>query len=136
MSDISIVYPCLFLMGHSLLLMLFMFLQRVRYIKSGKVDARFFKTYHDTKEVPKELLATARNYSNQFEVPVMFYALCIFHITLSKVTPIAVNLAWFFVLTRLLHSFIHISSNKIMYRLGSFTLGLLAIVALMVHLIL
>jgi hypothetical protein len=64
-------------------------------------------------------LQVAYAFSNQFELPVMFYVLTI----LADVTHLAgvvfVVLAWVFVIFRLLHAYVHVTSNVVRLR-GAF----------------
>jgi len=61
------------------------------------------------------------NYNNQFELPVLFYAM------LVKVDFVQVTLAWVFVASRILHSILHTGSNIVMQRGGAFLIGFAAV---------
>jgi hypothetical protein len=79
---------------------------------------------------PDDATKRANNQRNQFEVPVLFYAVVGFALILKGADTLMIALAWLFVLTRMIHAAIHIGPNKIRWRLPAFALGLL-IVALM-----
>lgn len=68
----------------------------------------------------------ADNFSHLFEVPVLFYLLCAVAIGTGHVPVWLPALAWLFVLSRVAHSAIQCSYNKVMHRfavfLGSFLL--------------
>ena len=65
---------------------------------------------------PPSALQAAYSYSNQFELPVLFYVLTILVIITSKADLAFVLLAWVFVVLRLLQAFVHVTSNRIRYR--------------------
>lgn len=79
---------------------------------------------------PEDAIKRAANYSNQFELPVLFYAVAAFALITKSADSLMVALAWLFVLTRLAHAAIHIGPNKVRWRSPAFALGFL-IVALM-----
>lgn len=58
----------------------------------------------------------ADNFRNLFEVPVLFYVLCIAIALNGGSTPGLVASAWAFVGLRALHSLIHVSYNRVMHR--------------------
>jgi hypothetical protein len=61
-------------------------------------------------------LQAAYSYSNQFELPVLFYVLTILVIITRKGDLAFVLLAWVFVVLRLLQAFVHVTSNRVRYR--------------------
>lgn len=76
-----------------------------------------------------------RNFSNQFEIPVLFYAGCLLALQLNIAsTPIAV-LACLFVATRIIHSIIHLGSNHLRTRFRVFLLGCLSVFVMWVMLV-
>lgn len=76
----------------------------------------------------------ARNYENQFELPVLFYAVVAFALITSAVDVIMVGLAWLFAVSRLAHAVIHIGPNVVTWRGAAFLIGLVALAAMWVKL--
>lgn len=66
----------------------------------------------------------ARNLSNQFELPVLFYAACISLYVTGGAGTAAVVLAWVFVLARIIHAYVHVTSNRILIRRRLFIVSL------------
>jgi hypothetical protein len=65
----------------------------------------------------------ADNFSNLFEVPLLFYlALVVAHMS-GQATPLVLALAWAFVAGRVLHSAIQCSYNKVMHRFGVYVVS-------------
>jgi hypothetical protein len=59
------------------------------------------------------------SYSNQFELPVLFYVLTILAYFTHRAGVVFVVLAWIFVIFRYLQAYVHVTSNKVRLR-GSF----------------
>ena len=55
----------------------------------------------------------ANNFSNQFEIPVLFYAVVAFALIVKQHDIVMVALAWIFVLLRVVHAAIHIGPNVV-----------------------
>ena len=60
------------------------------------------------------------NYQNQFELPVLFYVLTILSIITRHADLLFVLMAWVFVVLRVLHAVVHLTSNNIKQRAGLF----------------
>jgi hypothetical protein len=72
----------------------------------------------------------ANCFANQFELPVLFYVLTILEIVTRHADLVFVLLAWVFVLSRLLHAFVHTTSNAVMRRGGWYGVGAIALLAM------
>ena len=77
----------------------------------------------------------ADNFRNLFEVPVLFYALVAVALALGQVPGWLVLGSWAFVATRIAHSVIHCTYNRVFHRLGAFMAGFLIVVAMWVGMI-
>jgi hypothetical protein len=64
----------------------------------------------------------ADNFSNLFEMPVLFYQALIVAYLTQQATPLVLGLAWVFVAGRALHSLIQCSYNKVMHRFTVYSL--------------
>jgi hypothetical protein len=95
----------------------------------------WFKLYADrlgemrAKRIDPQALATARaaagklertqaadNFRNLFEVPVLFYVLCIAIAANGGSTPSIVAAAWAYVGLRAVHSLVHVTYNRVVHR--------------------
>jgi hypothetical protein len=65
---------------------------------------------------PKRTTQFAYAFSNQFELPVLFYVLTILEYITHLAGVLFVVLAWIFVLFRLLHAYVHVTSNIVRLR--------------------
>lgn len=74
--------------------------------------------------------ACSNNYKNQFELPVLFYAVCAFALMTRMVDVAFLTLAVVFVLSRVAHTVVHLTTNIVMWRGTTFLIGLVALVAM------
>ncbi len=79
---------------------------------------------------PKHTRQVGNCFANQFELPVLFYVLTILEIVTRHADIVFVVFAWIFVLSRLVHAFIHTTSNRVMYRGNWYGVGALALIAM------
>ena len=85
---------------------------------------------------PEDAAKCAANYTNQFEMPVLFYAVCAFALIVKGADTLMIVLAWLFVLLRVAHAYIHIGSNRPKYRAPVFALGALVVLLMWLKLFL
>ena len=90
--------------------------RRVRAALSGRVPRDAFRL-GESDDVPPDVSVVNRNLMNLLEVPVLFYVVCISLYVTHQVNSVVVALAWLYVLLRVVHSFVHLTSNRIMQRL-------------------
>jgi len=72
-------------------------------------------------------------YGSQFELPLLFYVLAIFAWITKQADLIFLVMAWIFVVSRLVHAYIHTTSNHVPTRFNAFAVG--AIVLLLMWII-
>lgn len=101
---------------------IYLFVLRVNAIKKGQVKISQFRL-NNNADVPDRLVQAARNYSNLFEVPLLFYIAGVLALALHLETITLVILSWMFVISRLIHSWIHLTSNNVLHRLKAFMFG-------------
>jgi len=81
-------------------------------------------------EPPESVVGIHRHFSNLFEVPVLFYAVCIALFVTRTVDELAISLAWFFVLARVVHTALVLSTNRPRQRVIPYVLSSLAVFGL------
>jgi hypothetical protein len=72
---------------------------------------------------PKQETKIANAYHNQLELPVLLYVLTILAVMTRHADFLFVVLAWVFVLLRLVHVAIHLTSNHLGQRFAAFAAG-------------
>ncbi len=82
---------------------------------------------------PDEVLKVSNNINNQFESPVLFYALSLMLFAMDRVDAISLGMASAFVLLRIVHAVIHTTSNRVKNRRMVFTIGTTMLLGLWAH---
>jgi len=72
---------------------------------------------------PRQETQIANAYQNQLELPVLFYVLTILAVVTRHADLLFVVLAWIFVLSRLVHAYIHVTRNHLGWRFAAFVVG-------------
>lgn len=63
------------------------------------------------------------NFSNQFELPVLFYVLCLALYVTGRVDMFYLAFAWAFVVLRVAHSAVHVLYNRVLHRFLAYFAG-------------
>ena len=69
---------------------------------------------------PERPTQIGRSFPNQLETPMLFYVLTALAIITQKADLLFVVMAWLFVLTRLAHAYVHVTSNHMNLRFKAF----------------
>ena len=125
----NILYPALALFVLTAVCVFRLGYLRFAAIRSGEISPRFFKTYKDYDE-PEKLRVHARHVANLFEAPVLFYAIVVIAFVTGQVGWLPVALAWGYVLLRIAHSYVHLTSNYVPLRFQLFAASWIALIVL------
>ncbi len=122
-----LIWPMLVHMSMTILILFWLAYSRVsRIAKQGMAEIR-------KKGFPVHVTNASDNFKNQFEVPVIFYALSILIIMAGTATQTIVLAAWVFVIGRIIHAFIQLTKNIIFpWRFLIFLITVLALIVMLV----
>jgi len=81
----------------------------------------------DSSRWPEDSRKVANCYGNQFELPVIFYVICLIALITGKADFVMVVLAWVFVASRVVHALIHTGPNIVPLRGAAFGVGILVV---------
>ncbi|BBN83411.1 membrane protein [Pseudoalteromonas sp. A25] len=90
--------------------------------REGSLQIHDFKTMQ-LNHAPEQVLLASRNFENQFEIPVLFYVVCLLAMHLNTTSWFFAICALLFVLSRVAHSVVHLTYNKVRARFRLFLLG-------------
>ena len=122
----SLILPMVIQMALSIAILFWLAYSRVsRIAKHGLGEIR--KT-----GFPTHVNNASDNFKNQFEVPVIFYALCLLVMVAGTASQTIVMAAWVFVIGRVVHALIQLTKNVIFP--WRFLVFLLTVIALIVML--
>ena len=81
---------------------------------------------------PARVMQIGNNYHNQLQLPVLFYVLVILAWITRKADLLFVVMSWIFVISRVVHAWIHTSTNEIQQRFYAFAVGSLVLLIMWV----
>lgn len=118
-----ILWPMIAQVALTLAVSIRMYLVRIAEMRARRIAPDSIATSRAAAERLQDT-AAADNYRNLFELPVLFYAICLALFATDFVTPAQLALAWVFVLLRVAHSLIQVTYNRVMHRFTVFVLGM------------
>lgn len=128
MQPIAILYPAFAMALLTFSVAVWLLYCRIKAVKAG-LTPLYFKLNHGAK-LPDYLVQATQHYDNQFEMPVLFYVILLLaYVTQGWDLPI-IGLAWAFVATRVGHTLIHLSSNRLRWRRNVFLVSFSLLVLL------
>tara|TARA_B100001094_G_scaffold331856_1_gene401639 strand:+ start:1508 stop:1900 length:393 start_codon:yes stop_codon:yes gene_type:complete len=114
----------------------YMYFLRLKYILEHRIA-------YDKLETPEQASAhlpiatnkPSNNLKNLFELPVLFYAICMMTLVLKLQDIGLMYLAWGFVIGRFLHSFFHCFTYSILSRFYSYVFSSLLLWSMLIRLV-
>jgi len=131
----TMIYPMFAMVLLTFSVAFYMFRLRVKAVKSGEIKLSYFRL-NSGAEVSAAMQQATRNYSNLFEVPVLFYAAGASALALNINNAAIIVIGWLFVITRIAHSWVHLTSNNVIHRLKAFMAGNLCVLVLWILIVL
>lgn len=105
-----------------------LYVRRIRYMLSEKIHPQKVASPEKLAAiVPESVNSPANNFKNLCELPVLFYAMCLYVYVTGSVDAIYLGAAWVFVAFRILHSVVHCTTNHVMTRFRLYFVGALAL---------
>ena len=122
---LKLVYPALAMILWIFVVGLILAMRRKDAFSSGTVRPEDVTVSTERYPVPARLASA--NFSNQFETPVVFFALIMLAMEVNATSYVMAALAWLFVATRVVHTLIHIGPNKLPLRGAIYGVGVIAL---------
>lgn len=122
--------PVLALILWSLIIWCIMYARRIPAMQKAKIAPDSAKSPDgDWKsKMPEGVQYAAHNYNHLMEQPTIFYALMFYIVLAGGESSLMSYLAWGYVILRILHSLVQISSNKVMVRFSLFSLSTILLI--------
>ncbi|MEG6509981.1 MAPEG family protein [Methyloligella sp. 2.7D] len=76
---------------------------------------------------PPRVTQISNAFHNQLELPVLFYVAMLLALDTKTLDLFILVLAWMFVISRILHAYIHVTSNQLEHRTPVFMIGAIAL---------
>lgn len=109
---------------------LLFWLGRVRFADVGAGTVRVGDIALGERNWPARSQAAANAFSNQFEIPALFYALVPLALYTRKADLLFVLLAWVFVASRVAHAVVYVSTNHVPHRFRAYMVGVLVLLVM------
>lgn len=124
----AILWPAFALFALTAIVVLRLARLRFAAVAGGPVDPRFYKIFRGDGE-PEEVAAVARNLNNLFEAPTLLYAGTAIAFAAGEAGVLLLALGWTYVAFRVLHSAVHLSTNRVLWRFRVFAASWLVLIA-------
>jgi hypothetical protein len=131
MSVQAVLLPVFVLIGLAFALLMGMAVARTRSLRSG--ETRFEDIALREPNWSMRATQIANCFSNQFEVPVLFYVLIALALPLRHADLVIVLLSWVFVVTRFVHAGIFVTSNNVPRRGMVWFAGVVVLLAMWIY---
>ncbi len=130
------IYPMGAMVFYVFILGLCNFIVRSKAIRAKKLSLGYFKT-HDLKsyDAPENIVRFGRHFDNQFQVPVLFMFTLLAAGMYTPTDKAVFGLSWIFLLTRIIHSWIHLGSNNVLRRAQAYLAGWIVLMLMWVVII-
>ncbi|MGH8494732.1 MAG: MAPEG family protein [Gammaproteobacteria bacterium] len=128
MAQTAILGPFFTTMLLTLIVWVYMYARRIRFIAHNKVSLRDLAVPGELARIsPPAVSNPSDNLKNLFEVPVIFYALSLYLYAANEVDAVYVGAAWIFASFRALHSAVHCTFNLVILRFYLYLTATLAV---------
>ncbi len=128
------LYPMFMLVMLSYVVLLITVRVRTGAVREGALPLSYFSLMQG-QDVPEMVAKTSRQLSNLFEMPVLFYVGGLLYIALDMPGTFPIVCAWAFVVTRIVHTCIHLGYNNVLHRLLVFGFGNLCVLAMWISIV-
>jgi len=126
-----VLLPVFVLVGLAFFLLLWMATARTQALKGRETSLKDIAL--GEPNWPTKVTQIGNCFGNQFEIPVLFYALIALALPLHKADLFIVLLSWVFVVTRLVHAGIFVTSNNVRQRGLVWFAGVVALLVMWIY---
>jgi hypothetical protein len=131
MTAPMVLLPVFVQVGLTFVLLLWMATLRTSAIRSGETEFKDIALRQPNW--PERPTQIANCFSNQFEIPLLFYILIALALPLRHADLVIVVLSWIFVAARLVHTWIFVTSNNVRQRSLAWFAGVVAVLIMWVY---
>jgi|SRR5580692_6836101 hypothetical protein len=129
----SILTPVLALVCLTLIVWIWMYLTRIPAMQKARIAPQAAAHASALNVLPSSARQVADNYNHLMEQPTIFYALVFYIFLAQHGDKLNIELAWAYVILRVVHTLIQCTINRVMWRFTVFSLSTLALMAMAVR---
>lgn len=116
------------------LVWIYMYIRRLSWIANNKPDPVTLSTPEKLAQtLPEHINYASYNLKNLFELPVLFYAVCLYLMCTDVVDEVHIICAYVFLSFRILHSLIHCTINFVPARFVTYLIASIALWTMIVR---
>ena len=136
MNGQDILGPVAALASWSMVMWVWLYATRIPAMQRAKIDAKGLvgttgRNLDD--KLPAEVQWKAHNYNHLMEQPTVFYAVALALAVGGQGNGLNAQLAWAYVVLRIVHSLVQVTVNRVLVRFVVFALASLVLIALSLH---
>jgi hypothetical protein len=117
-----ILLPCIAMVVLTAIVWVRLYVERIGEMQERRISPQSVSTSAAARDRLQRTQA-ADNFRNLFEMPVLFFVLCICLAITGLASPLFLAGTWAYVALRAMHSFIHITYNRVMHRFTVYALS-------------
>jgi hypothetical protein len=125
MSFEAILMPMFIQAALTFVLLFWMLYLRLRAVRRGDVSPHQIALREPNW--PAHVQQVGNAYHNSVEMPMLFYVVVLLALTTRTLDVTLYVLMWMFVASRVVHAFIHVTSNRLDHRTPLFLIGAIAL---------
>lgn len=130
----DILMPFFGTMMLTLLVWLYMYVKRLGYIATHQIDVQSLPTTEAMHaNFPESVNNPSNNLKNLFELPAIFYPMCLYLYLTAHVDQVHLICAYVFFISRCVHSVIQCTSNIVLYRFSAYLVSAVALWVMVVR---
>jgi hypothetical protein len=111
----------------TLLVWVYLYIRRIHFISRSTISLQDLTPNKLAELSPPEVSNPSDNFKNLFELPILFYALIFYLFVTQQVDAAYVIAAWVFVGFRAVHSVIHCTFNRVIFRFYTYLFSSMAL---------
>lgn len=129
LSPAAMLMPMAALVAVTAVVWVRLYFERIGEMRERRIRPQSLARAHDLQQILTRT-QSADNLRNLFELPVLFYALCLAVTATGTATAFLVDGAWAYVVLRAVHSLIHCTYNRVRHRFAVYAASSLLLFAL------
>jgi len=127
MSQTDIFAPFFVMIALTFCVWFYMYVKRIPFIRKNFRNMDNVSAEEFQAASPPAVSNPSNNLKNLFEMPIVFYALCLYLFVTQQVDAVYLLAAWVFAGIRVLHSIVHCTFNKVLLRFGLYLISAVAL---------
>lgn len=127
MDQTAIFHPFLGMMLLTLVVWFYMYARRIPFITRNRLAPEQLTPSELARLSPPAVATPSDNLKNLFELPTLFYVLCLYLFMRGQVDAVHLAAAWVFLGFRVLHSAVHCTLNIVLLRFWLYAIAAAAL---------